>query len=310
MPEGVSDAGPAGPGSGITVVAAGTGAAGRNQGEPDGYRRSYDFAWPEEVPWSDLGESFMKAWGRTDDGAFMADHWEISGQSGSGKSYLLGTALQQRAALRGSSEVVIVTKEDDDSIPLLGWPVVSDFAGIKENRQSVFWPQTKAKGEDREKYHERKLYDLLARLWAKEANTVVAFDEIGYVESLSNRMKKLIRMYWREARSNGISIVAMKQRPIGVVRDQHSESRWKAVFCPADHGDMPRFAELLGHPRDWIPVLEALDQTRHQFVLRNTFTRESYISWVDSALRPLPSQRPAAQRRSPKEYLWGRHQAA
>lgn len=279
-------------------ILAGLRPAGRQRDDPRAFR------WPEEVPWSLLGEDYVRSWGRDGRGRMRAEHKEITGQSGSGKSYLLATALQLRARLYDSAEIAIVTKQDDDSIPLLGWPETSDFGELRRYRQAVFWPRTDLKGEDRERYHEGMLYDLLSRLWVKDANTVIAFDEIGYVESLSSRLKKFIRMMWREARGNGISIVAMKQRPIGVVRDQHSESRWKAVFPPADMGDMERFAELLGRVRDWAPVLESLDQEAHQFVLRNSFTKEAYISWIDVPLRALPSQ----QRQEPRatgELLYG-----
>jgi hypothetical protein len=46
-------------------------------------------------------------------------------------------------------------------------------------------------------------------------------------------------------------------------------------------GDMERFAELLGRPREWAPVLESLDQERHQFVIRNNVLKVAYISWID-----------------------------
>ena len=281
---------------------------------PDGYRRSVAFTWPEEVPWSELGPDFIGAWGRPK-GRNQPEHVEITGQTGSGKSYAEATLLQQRALYRGSSEILIATKEDDDTIPLLGWPIVSTWKELQRYRQAVFWPVTDLQGDERERYHEEAIYDLLTRMWHKDANTVVAFDEIGYVEDLPgparrrNRMKRLIRQYWREARTLGITIVAMKQRPIGVVRDQHSESRWKIVFPPADRGDMDRFAELLGAPRDWAPVLDSLDQELHQFVLRNSVTREAYITWIDEELAPVPGQAHQPERTT-REYYYGRENVA
>lgn len=263
------------------------------------------FEWPVEVPWSELGPSFIDQWGHDERGKMRGEGIEIAGQTGSGKSYLLGTILQQRAERWNTAEIVILTKESDDSIPLLGWPVVSKFEDIRKYRQCVFWPQTDLKGEAREQFHEEQIYTLLSSLWVKDANVVLAFDEIGYVEELSPRIKKMIRMYWRESRSHGISIVAMKQRPVGVQRDQHSETKWKFVFPPAHAADMEPFAELLGRRGDWQPVLESLDQTRHEFVVRHTFTGDAYISWVDTTLRPIPAQ--AQQRgRSPGEALAGK----
>jgi hypothetical protein len=256
------------------------------------------FTWPQMVPWSELGDDFIESYGHDDQGRLRAEHLEATGQSGSGKSYAVATILQQRAARWDTAELAVVTKAADDSIPLLGWPVIDDWRELKDYRQAVFWPQTSAQGEQREAFHEERLYGLLSKLWAPSANIVLYFDEVRYVESLSRRLRKQVRMYWREGRAHGISIMAGAQRPVEMVRDQHSESRWKIVFPPADAGDMQRFAEMLGRWRDWQPVLESLDQTAHQFILRNSFTKDSYITWVDRELRPVVSQSEESQRKT------------
>lgn len=262
------------------------------------------FEMPQRVPWSELGREFVKIWGRPG-GKFQPEHAEITGQTGSGKTYLLAKLLQDRAKERGSQSILVATKQADETIQALGWPIVDDWRGVQKYRQVVFWPQTKHKGRARKAYHRGKVDELLSRLWMPDANTVLAFDEVAYLESLHPEIKDMIQMYWREARSQGITILAMKQRPIGVVRDQHSESRWKFVFPPADRGDMDRFAEMLGHPKDWAPVLDSLDQTAHEFVVRNSVTKDAFISWIDSELRPVPAQ--AKQKgRTAREYLFGR----
>jgi hypothetical protein len=280
---------------GITTTAGGTTRVSEN-----------GFVWPEEIPWSELGPDFIETYGHDDKGQMQDEHLEVTGQSGSGKSYTIGTILQQRAARWNTAELAVVTKQTDDSIPLLGWPVVTSSDDLREKkyRQAVFWPQTEAKGEGREQYHEQVIFELLDGLWPKpgeRANIVVYLDEVRYLESLSKRLKKLIRMYWREGRSHGISIIAGAQRPVEMVRDQHSESRWKIVFPPADTGDMQRFAEMLGRWKDWQPVLESLDQTKHQFVLRNSFTKDAFITWIDQDLRPLPSQTAEGQKKARRQ---------
>ncbi len=260
------------------------------QGAPGTTSPAPGFAWPEQIPWSELGPEFIDIWGHDDSGKLRAEHMEATGQSGSGKSYAIATILQQRAKRWNTAEIGVLTKAADDSIPLLGWPVIDSYDGLQKYRQALFWPQTSLQGEARERYHEQRIYDLLTKLWQPGANVVLYFDEVRYIESLSARLKKQVRMYWREGRSHGISLIAGAQRPLEMVRDQHSESRWKLVFPPADEADMERFALLLGQKRDWEPVLRSLDQTSHQFVLRNSFTKDSYITWVDEDLRPLPSQ--------------------
>lgn len=276
---------------------------------PEEPRRGAGFEWPAEVPWSELGPEFIASWGRTAEGTFEGQHIEVTGQNGSGKTYVLTALLQDRARLRGSAEILVATKAADRTLGLLGWPVVDDWKGVQRYEQVVFWPRTGLVGEEAEAYHEEKIYELLSRLWGADANVVVAFDEVGYIEGLSSRVRKLVRQYWREGRSHGISVIAMKQRPVGVVREQHSETRWKIVFPPADEGDMRRFAELLGQPRDWAPVLDSLDQEQHQFVIRNSVTREAYISWIDYPLRPVAAQAHQDDRAA-GEYLHGRRRRA
>lgn len=258
------------------------------------------FASPEQVPWSELGPDFIETWGRDDKGQPRAEHLEVEGQSGSGKSYAIATIMQQRAARFDTGMIGIITKSTDDSIPLLGWPQVTSYGEVRKYRQMLFWPQTSLKGEDKEKHHEKAIGQLLDQLWPEpgERNDMVLyFDEIRYVEGLSRRLKKLVRMYWREGRSHGISIIAGAQRPLEMVRDMHSEAKWRAVFQPSDEADMERFAELLGPPKEWEPVLRGLDNDAHQFVLRNSSTKDAYITWVDQVLRPLPSQSAQAQQR-------------
>lgn len=281
-----------------------------------GQRQPAAFTWPQQVPWSQLGPEFIETWGRREDGRPDWEHLEVTGQSGSGKSYAIATILQQRAKRWNTAELVTLSKNTDDSIPLLGWPEVDDFEQLHDYRQAIFWPRTELVGQDRENYHERKFYGLLSQLWPKPgelANCVVYLDEVRYLERLAGpsmgqraRLRKLVRQYWREGRSHGISVIAGAQRPVDMVRDQHSESRWKIVFPPADLGDMQRFAELLGRPADWAPVLDSLDQTAHQFVIRNSYTKDAYISWIDTDLRPLPSQtREAADDHTPPGAPYG-----
>ena len=167
----------------------------------------------------------------------------------------------------------------------------SDRRGVEQNRQVIYWPRTRLIGKARRAHHEVRVRDLLDWLWQPDANTLVAFDEIAYAEGLSDDLKKIIQMYWREARSQGITLLAMKQRPQGIQRDMHSESMWTAAFAPKDRADLERFAELFGSKRDWMPVFDSLDPDRHEFILRHSRTRQAVISWVDVPLAPLPPKR-------------------
>lgn len=261
------------------------------QQEPDEAPEVDASAGLPRVPWSVIRDDFIAAWGYPE-GKFQPEHLEILGPSGSGKTYLEATLLQERQKARNSAIIFIATKPVDATILLLGYPIVDTWKGVTRNRQCIFWPRTRKVGEQREIYLEAKLYDLLSRLWAAGAKVIVVFDEIATAEKLSPRLKKLIEMYWREARSSGITIVAMKQRGQGALRDMHSEAAWIAAFRPKHEEDGKYVGAIMGSWRTWLPVLQSLDRAKREFVLLHSVTQQAVITWVDTPLRPaVPEKR-------------------
>ena len=254
------------------------------------------FTWPERVPWSVLGPDFIQAWG-FDPPRGKREHLEVIGPSGSGKTYWVETVLQQhyaeaerRRSANGrkhleTGAIFLATKKDDGIFAEMGWPIVGDVAEIRDTNVIV-WPRTSATGSRRKEFHERHVRSLLDHLWTEDANTILAFDEVGYAESLSGEVRTQIQQYWREFRSMGGQVIGMKQRPQGALRDMHSETYWTASFAPNDTADTERFAELFGRRRDWVPVFDTLDVDKHEFILRHSKSREAYITWVDTPLRP------------------------
>lgn len=247
----------------------------------------------QRIPWSSLGPEFAIIWGRADPENPQPEHVEVIGMTGSGKSEFAMKINQERMIVRNPREIMIVTKQEDDIFGNLGWPIVERFDDLKKHRQCIYWPKTDKLGDERKAFHEKLLYEFLTRCWKKKAWLTVTFDEIAYVESLSPRVKQLVGMWWREARSMKITIVAMKQRPQGVLRDMHSESGWTAAFKPKDEDDAERFAELLGNKRVWQPVMDAMNADNHEFVIKHTRTGIAYISWIDELVQPIepPSER-------------------
>lgn len=241
----------------------------------------------ERVPWSELGPEFVEIWGRNDPDNPQPEHMEIVGMNGSGKTYFLCTVLQERMLVRDTPATIIATKPADSTLRSLGWPIVTTPKEAHKNRQVILWPQTKEIGAARRKFQNKEIYTYLSQLWQPNANTIIAFDEIAYAESLSAEMRDLIEMYWREGRSQGITVVGMKQRPQGANRHMSSESYWTIAYLPKDHDDLERFAELFGSRRTWMPVLESMDADKHEFLIRNHRTGVAYISWIDIPLQPI-----------------------
>jgi hypothetical protein len=241
----------------------------------------------QRMPWSELGPEFAQIWGRADPSDPQPEHVEVIGMNGSGKSYFTCTIMQERMLVRNTPEIFIVTKPDDKTFMKLGWPIVDDWQGIRHNRQCIFWPRTNKTGRAKKEYHRVKVQEVLDRLWHPNSNTVLSFDEIAYIESLSSDLRDTVQMYWREARSQGISVVATKQRPQGVDRHMSSETHWTAAFVPKDYADRERFAELFGRKQDWMPVFDQMDHMNHEFLFRHTRTGDSFVSWVDRELVPI-----------------------
>jgi len=243
----------------------------------------------EHVPWSRLGPEFARVWGRADPRNPQPEDIEIVGMKGSGKTRFMLTILQERAIVRDSAEVIIVTKQQDEIFTSLGWPIVHDAREARrfdKHKQVIFWPRTAKLGAERREVINAQVREFLYRSWVKDSNTVIAWDEIAYAESLSPEVRDLIAMYWRESRSMGICQVALKQRPQGVQRDMHSETQWTVAFRPKDQSDAERFAELFGNRREWLPVFEQMNPDHHEFLIRHARTGSAYVSWVD---KPIPT---------------------
>jgi nucleoside-triphosphatase THEP1 len=251
------------------------------------WRTDPNFRMPERRPWSQLGPDFIAAWGLSDPKDPQPEHVEIIGQNGSGKSYLMCTMLQDRMKARKTGAVIICTKKADRVFAKLGWPIVDTWDEVRQETNCLYWPRTSRTGTARKQYHEAKVNDLLDHLWKEDANTIVAFDEIGYIESLSLETKNNVQMYWREGRSLGITVVGMKQRPQGALRDMHSETYWTMAFKPKDRADLERWSELFGAKRDWMPVFDDLNRERREFIIANPVHDEAFISWVDVPLEPV-----------------------
>lgn len=240
----------------------------------------------ERRPWSQVGAAFIRDWSRTEKGRYQPEHLEILGQSGSGKSFLLVQILTLMILVRHTSMIYIATKPADETIMETDWPIVDTWRDVQKHDVCIFWPRTSKTGRARDQYMAAKVQDLLDRLWTPGANTIVVFDEIAKIESLSPDLKATVAMYLREGRSQGIVCVMGKQRGQGVQRDMHSESSWTIVFPLKTTVDREYAAGLLGGKNEWLPVMKTLNKDRHEFIIQHQASDTQYISWVDAPIDP------------------------
>lgn len=230
----------------------------------------------ERVPWAELEPHFMAVWGWPN-GQWEPEHLTVYGKSGGGKTYWVRYILRRRAVLRGTHMVAVATKRADKVIAGFGWPIISDWPPNYGDHQVVYW--AKAKGLD-EKYlapQREKVRRLMNELWVPESNILVYWDELPYIEEVL-KLRTQMRNYYREGRALGITNVACMQRPTGVTRLAHSESGWTVCFPPKDQDDRKRVSEVLGDRTRFGLVLDDLDRTKYEFLIRHDLTGESYIS--------------------------------
>lgn len=246
----------------------------------------------QRVPWSVLGPHMLREWGypRRPGGRRKREpqHLEVLGQTGSGKSYFILYLLQQRATARGSHVVVLATKPDDGTLTATGWPIIESWPPEYGKHWVIYWPQSKGISREGRAQQREKVLELLNKLWKKNSNIIIYFDEIAYISKDLGLMVETEK-YYRESRALGITIVAATQRPQGVTRYMHSESAWTVCFAPKDEEDAERMAQVLGGKRTYMPILQTLDRSNYEFLIVENSTGKRYISWID---RPLPRRKP------------------
>jgi hypothetical protein len=110
-----------------------------------------------------------------------------------------------------------------------------------------------------------------------ESNRIVYWDELIYIIfNLGLRVE--IETFYRESRGLGITNVSGMQRAPGTIRLAHSETGWSVAFPPKDEDDRDRIAEILGQRLRFKAVLDTLDRTKHEFLIRHDLTGNTYRS--------------------------------
>lgn len=252
-----------------------------------------DTSAPPRQPWSAIGQEFAEVWGRLDPDNPTPEDVEVLGTKGSGKTLFMCKIIQERMIVRRTPTVIMQSKPADDTVMRLGWPVITngDIRQVQKERWCIYWPQTNATGSTRKLYQADMFMKLLDSLWHPNANTVVVWDDVGYIESLYTSDKQslgdVMEMYLREGRSSGITNVMLKQRPQGSRRVMHSETQWTAAFAPKDEDDRERFAQIFGNKKRYVEVFKQMDPAKHEFLFKHFATQSEVISWVDTPLRPI-----------------------
>lgn len=229
----------------------------------------------EKVKWRELEPEFLNSWGRPN-GKPGVEHISIVGPTGSGKSNFQTYVLRKRCEMRGSYAMVIATKPADSTLRKMHWPIVRRYPPeYGKHERFILWPETSRNEFESKVLQHKTIRTALTDIWQPDSNTIVAFDEIAYVEQ-ELKLKTLIERYWREGRSLGITVVATTQRPRNVSRYMWSEPTWLVAFRPDDEDEARRVAEIIGGRRSFTDPLLSLHE--YEFIITKRRSRTAYIS--------------------------------
>ena len=230
----------------------------------------------ERISWKQLEPEFLEKWGWPGDGKkFQAEHVAIVGPTGSGKSKFTNHIVKKRSEVRGSNVYILATKPADDEMQDLHWPIVRKWPPpYGKHEQVIFWPEP-GKPAAGVAPMQLAVFKFLNEVFTKDANFILVFDEIAYVEKELG-LQKITDRYWREARSLGITMIAGTQRPRNVSRHMWSQPSWSIAFRPDDEDDAVRTAEIIGGRNLYRHELMKLE--RYEFIIVERRERRAYIS--------------------------------
>lgn len=191
------------------------------------------------------------------------DHVLLVGHTGSGKT----VAAQDMLLLR-SYVVVIATKAKDKSLDeyvRAGYKKVDEWPPAWNQKKVIFWRKPKALGDFRGQ--QVGIYQVMADIFSRGV-WCISFDDLIYVTG-TLKLKVPVQMFYTQARSQNISIVANLQRPFWAPLEAISQSSFALVFAVSDEHDIHRLAEGLSIPfKELLAAIRELGE--YEFIFLQT----------------------------------------
>lgn len=163
------------------------------------------------------------------------EHIGLIGPTGQGKTTMLTHLLPLHKYV-----IVLATKPRDETMDNLiahGYEKFDRFHGYldpQDHPRQVIWPNARkinAKDDQRAVFA-----DALARIYSL-GNWTVAIDELWYFTNVLN-LGDMIKMYYLQARSLGISLIAGTQRPAWVPRELYTSCTHIFFWRTNDEDDL------------------------------------------------------------------------
>jgi hypothetical protein len=165
----------------------------------------------------------------------------------------------------------------------LGWtriPSLDRWPPRYGEEHSIVWPPA-GQASGRAERNKRLFRTVLDEI-DESGFHIVYIDEAAYFTATPPDglgLRGLLIEYWKDARSNHVSLFAGTQRPVDVPRPMWSEPSWLFLFRPHDREDLKTIADRSGFRETVLEVLP--DLPRHDFLMLHRNTREMAISRVE-----------------------------
>lgn len=210
----------------------------------------------ETISYQQWLDAFKRKWK-------AGQHVLLVGHTGSGKT----VAAQDMLMLR-KYVVVIATKARDESLDAYiknGYKKSEEWPPGWNMRKIIFWRKPKALGDFRGQ--QVGIYQVMADIFSR-GGWCISFDDLIYVTN-TLKLKEPVKMFYTQARSQAISIVANLQRPFWAPLEAISQSTYALVFAARDEHDIRRMAEGLSIPyRELLSAVKELEE--YQFIFLET----------------------------------------
>lgn len=230
------------------------------------------------VPWETLRLRLRRDWRQ-------GEHVTIVGPTRSGKTHIALTLVEMRRYV-----LVLACKRSDPLVEDLrshGYHITGDLEEIKwtldeqrraepVRRKVVYWPRFPEKMDDDTKEALQARLMKGAMSWAdKTGNWCVLVDETMWM-SEQLRLEKSLNRLWFQGRTQGLSVVALVQRPSRVPRLAFSSVDYFFLGKTGDKQDIERYRDINSTiPKDLLDrAVMDLDFEAHEFLFIDTHRNE------------------------------------
>lgn len=202
----------------------------------------------------------------------QGEHISILGTTGAGKSYLAYHLLPYRQYV-----VFCATKPRDSTITSFArknrYERIKSWPPSPHTRNVLLWPSFNVPGDEIKQklvFH-RALLDIFV-----EGGWCTYIDEAYYFTKILG-LERILNIYWTQARSNGISLLAATQRPRDVPLLMYDQATHLFFFRFRDKRDLDRLGDI-GYLDSKAIKTAVSSLERYQFLYINNLTGDMAIS--------------------------------